>query len=67
MNWPMLVGMTVAVPALLAGWAYWMYGNTTDVIGAAVVGVILMGGKCSAGAAREASAAIAVAWASVRG
>jgi hypothetical protein len=43
MNWPVLVGMTVTVPALMAGSAYWMYGDTTDVIGAAVVGVILMG------------------------
>ena len=39
----MLVGMTVTVPALMAGWAYWTYGDTADVIGAAVVGVILMG------------------------
>jgi hypothetical protein len=40
-NWPMLFWMTV--PALMAGWAYWTYGGTADVIGAAAVGVILMG------------------------
>ena len=33
----------IAVPSMAAGWAYYEYGDTADVVGAALVGVILMG------------------------
>jgi hypothetical protein len=35
--------LSVAVPSIGAGWAYYRYGDTADVVGAALVGMILMG------------------------
>jgi len=43
MNRPMAVVLTLVVPAALAGFAYLRYRDAADVIGAAIVGLIMIG------------------------